>query len=81
MPTLVLLGVRAVPLVLKKRAEKRRKSDLPIALAAAGSGFGVPIMQVNAVAGYLVVVAGALGGYLAGKAIERAIESEDERNQ
>ena len=65
----------------RKRAKRKQKSDLPIALAAAGSGFGVPVMQVNATVGYVLVVTGAIGGYLVGKAIEKVIESEDERNQ
>ncbi len=60
---------------------RRKKGDLPIALAAVGSGFGVPVMQINATVGYLLVVTGAIGSYLIGKAIEKVIESEDKRNQ
>ncbi len=60
-------------LEVRKKTRKRQKSDLPIALAAAGSGFGVPVMQMNPAIGYAFVIVGALGGYLMGKAIERVI--------
>ena len=62
------------------RARKRvkGKSDLPMAFAAAGSGVGIPIMTVNPVLGYIVVVAGAAGGYFVGKLFEEVMEKYEE---
>ena len=50
-----------------------------MAFAAAGSGVGIPIMTVNPVLGYIVVVAGAAGGYFVGKLFEEVMEKYEEK--
>ena len=44
-----------------------RNCDLTTALAAAGSGFGVPVMQVDPIIGYALILIGAIAGYIVGR--------------